>query len=90
MGNFRIVCKILQDCILPFHISPVETLWSKSAKCDAESVNRSQIEVKQTAVIGSLCVLLDNSTVQLHDSLDSRRACARSEVGFSSQNGDHA
>jgi hypothetical protein len=40
-------------------------------------------------VIGSLCVLLGSSTVQLHDSLGSRRACACSEAGFSSQNGDH-
>jgi hypothetical protein len=37
-------------------------------------------------VIGFLCVSLGSSTVQLHDSLCSRRAC--SEAGFSSQNGD--
>jgi hypothetical protein len=41
-------------------------------------------------VIGVLCVLLDSSTVQLHDSLGSIRACACSEAGFSSPNGDHA
>jgi hypothetical protein len=39
-------------------------------------------------VIGSLCVSLGSSTVQLRDSLCSRRACTCSEAGFSSQNGD--
>jgi hypothetical protein len=37
-------------------------------------------------VIGFLCVLLDSSRVQLHDSLGSRHACACSEADFSSQN----
>jgi hypothetical protein len=37
-----------------------------------------------------LCVSLGSRTVQLHDSLRSRRACACSEAGFSSQNGDSA
>jgi hypothetical protein len=32
---------------------------------------------------------LGGSTVQLHDNLGSRRACACSEAGFRSQNGDH-
>jgi hypothetical protein len=41
-------------------------------------------------VIGFLRVSLDSSTVQLHDSLGSGRACACSEAGFSSQNGDRA
>jgi hypothetical protein len=41
-------------------------------------------------VIGFLCVSLGSSTVQLHDSLGSRSAYARSEVGFSCQNGDRA
>jgi hypothetical protein len=36
-------------------------------------------------VIGFLCISLGSSTVQLHDSLGSRRACACSEPGFSSQ-----
>jgi hypothetical protein len=35
-----------------------------------------------------LSVSLCGSTEQLHDSLGSRRACACSEAGFSSQNGD--
>jgi hypothetical protein len=41
-------------------------------------------------VIGFLYVSLGSSSVQLHDSLGSRRACACSEAGFSRQNGDHA
>jgi hypothetical protein len=39
-------------------------------------------------VIGFLCVSLGSSTVQLHDSLGSRRVYACSEDGFSRQNGD--
>jgi hypothetical protein len=41
-------------------------------------------------VIRFLCVSLGSSAVQLHDSLASRRACACSKAGFSSQNGDRA
>jgi hypothetical protein len=41
-------------------------------------------------VIGFLCISPGTSTVQLHDSLGSRRVSACSEVGFSSQNGDRA
>jgi hypothetical protein len=50
------------------------------------------MEVKQLLmeVIYFLCVPLGSSTVQLHDSLDSRCTCACSEAGFSSQNGDRA
>jgi hypothetical protein len=33
---------------------------------------------------------LGSSTVELHSSLRSRRACACSEIGFSSQSGDRA
>jgi hypothetical protein len=40
-------------------------------------------------VIGFLCVSLGR-TVQLHDSLGSRRACAYLKAGFSCQNGDRA
>jgi hypothetical protein len=39
-------------------------------------------------VIGFLRVSLGSSTVLLHDSLGTRRICACSEAGFSSQNGD--
>jgi hypothetical protein len=35
-----------------------------------------------------VCVSVGSSTVQLHDSLDSRRGCACSQTGYSSQNGD--
>jgi hypothetical protein len=41
-------------------------------------------------VIGFLCVSPGSSTVQLHESIGSRRACECSEAGFSSQNGDRA
>jgi hypothetical protein len=41
-------------------------------------------------VIGFLCISLGSSTAQLHDSTGSRRACACSEAGFSSKNGDRA
>jgi hypothetical protein len=41
-------------------------------------------------VIGFLCVSLGSSTVQLDNSLGSRRAWAYSEAGFSSENGDCA
>jgi hypothetical protein len=40
--------------------------------------------------MGFLCVSLRSSTIQLYDSLDSRRACACSVAAFSSQNGDCA
>jgi hypothetical protein len=40
--------------------------------------------------IGSLCVSLGSSTVQLHDSLGNRRERACSEAGFSRQNVDRA
>jgi hypothetical protein len=41
-----------------------------------------------TDEIGFVYVPLGSSTVQLHDSLGSTRACACSETGFNSQNGD--
>jgi hypothetical protein len=41
-------------------------------------------------VIVFLRVTLFSSTVQLHDSLRSRQACACSETVFSSQNGERA
>jgi hypothetical protein len=50
--------------------------------------NGSKIAVMD--IIGFLCVLLGSSTVQLHESLGSRRTCACSEAGFSSQYGDRA
>jgi hypothetical protein len=41
-------------------------------------------------VIGFLCVSLDSSTVQLHDTSGSRYACSCSKAGFNSQNDDRA
>jgi hypothetical protein len=41
-------------------------------------------------VLGFLCVSVGSSAVQLHGRLGSRRACAYSEAGFSSQNDDRA
>jgi hypothetical protein len=48
------------------------------------------MEASQHSVLGSLCVSLGSSTVQLHDSLGSRRSYACSEAGFNSQNGNRA
>jgi hypothetical protein len=45
---------------------------------------------KKMDVIGFLCVSLGSHTAQIHDNLGSRRACAPSEAGYSSQNGDRA
>jgi hypothetical protein len=50
------------------------------------TTNASKIAVMDV-ILGSLCVSLGSSTVQLHDSLGSRRECTCSEAGFSSQNG---
>jgi hypothetical protein len=41
-------------------------------------------------VVRFLCLPLVSSTVQLHDSLGSRRACACSDVGFNSQNDERS
>jgi hypothetical protein len=41
-------------------------------------------------IIGFICVSLVSSTIQLHDSLGSRHACACSGAGFCSKNGDCA
>jgi hypothetical protein len=57
------------------------------------SVSKQTTHGSKTVVMdvtGFLCVSLGISTVQRHDSLGSRRACACSETGFSSQNGDRA
>jgi hypothetical protein len=55
---------------------------------ESQVTNGSQTAVMD--VTGFLCVSLGSSTVQLHDSLSSRRACVCSEDGFSNQNGDRA
>jgi hypothetical protein len=51
-----------------------------------ESVNRSQMG-NNTSVVDVIVLLylsLGSSTIQLHDSRGSRRACAWSEAGFGS------
>jgi hypothetical protein len=63
----------MDDSIIRGTVSKYVTNGSKTAVMDA---------------IGFLWLLLDSSTVELHDSLGSKTACAYSEVGFSSQNGD--
>jgi hypothetical protein len=55
-------------------------------------VNKEVTNASKTAVmnvISFLCVSLGSSTVHLHDSLGSRRACACPEVRFSNQNSDY-
>jgi hypothetical protein len=64
---------------LGFHQSLSATI---SPFYEGESENTSHMDV-----IGFLCVSLGSSTVQLRDSLGSRRSCANSEGGFCSQNG---
>jgi hypothetical protein len=54
-------------------------------------VSKYVTNVSKTAVmdvISFLCVSLGSSTVQLHDSVGSRRACTCSGAGFCSQNRD--
>jgi hypothetical protein len=55
-----------------------------------EGVSKQVTNGSKTAIMNVICVSLGSSTVQFHDSLDSRRACSCSETGFSSQNGDRA
>jgi hypothetical protein len=52
---------------------------------EEESVNRSQMQVMDVKRF-----LLSSSTVQHQESQGSRHACACSEAGFSSPNGNHA
>jgi hypothetical protein len=49
-----------------------------------------EVKTAEMDVTVFLCLPLGSSTVQLHDSLSSRRACACSEAGFSSHNYDRA
>jgi hypothetical protein len=56
-------------------------------------VNKQVRNGSETAVLdvmGFLCVSLVCSTFHFHDSLGSRRSCACSEAGLSSQNGNRA
>jgi hypothetical protein len=81
LQKFNYISILISDKIF---IIQIELLWNIY---EGESVKRPQTEV--TDVIG-LCAPLGSSTVQLHESAGIRRACARSEAGFSSQNGDRA
>jgi hypothetical protein len=59
----------------------------------SDDTRESHTKASKTAVMdvtSFLYVSLGSSTVQLHDSLGSRRACACSEAGFRSQIGDRA
>jgi hypothetical protein len=59
--------------------------------CERVHVSKHVTSGSKTAVmdvIGFICVSLGSGTVQLHDSLRCRRACASSRASFSSQNSD--
>jgi transposase len=67
-------------------------LWHLPAQLQVK-VRKQATNGSKTAVmnvIGFLCASLGKSTVQLHDSLGSRHACACSEAVFNSQNGNSA
>jgi hypothetical protein len=67
--------------------------WRRYVQCPVlwGRVSKQATNASKTAVMDVICsVSVDSSTVQLHDSLGSRRACACSEAGFSSQNYDRA
>jgi hypothetical protein len=82
MSSYAVTSAIEQTKYSVFHrvivrgrVSKYVTNGSKTAAID---------------VVSFLGVSLGGSTVQLHDSLSSRRACACSGAPFSSQNGDRA
>jgi hypothetical protein len=50
-----------------------------------QTINGSKTAVME--IIGFLYASLGSSTIQFHDILGSRRACACSEAGFGSENG---
>jgi hypothetical protein len=71
------------------HYSPI----TKSFDVIRGIVSKQVTNGSKTAVmdvICFLCVSLGSSTVHLHDIIGSRRACACSEAGFSSENGYRA
>jgi hypothetical protein len=62
-------------------------------QCVRERVSKLVTNGRKRAVldvVGFICVSQGSSTVELHNSLGSRRAYACLEAGFSSQNGDRA
>jgi hypothetical protein len=71
------------------HLGKSDTIWPTVGRTVSKQVTSgSQTAVME--VISFLCVSLGSSTVQLHDSLGTRHACAFTEAGFSSQNDDRA
>jgi hypothetical protein len=74
-------------CKTNFHRNKVGNLAIRSKVCKYVTYG-SKTAVMD--VIGFLCVSLGSNTVQLHDSLGSRRGCACSMGSFSSENGDRA
>jgi hypothetical protein len=74
--------------LTPIKFDGGRSLLFLQGKVSKQVTNGSKIAVMD--VIGSLCVPLGSSAVQLHDSLGSRSAWACSEAGFSSKNGDRA
>jgi hypothetical protein len=74
---------MLLEC-MNIHLVKV-VIWGRVSK---QVTNGSKTAVMD--VVGFLCVSLGSCTVQLHDSLGSKRACPCSEAGFSTQNGDRA
>jgi hypothetical protein len=94
-----LLCLFVSEVILESYVDKGETwIWSHwmipsrviltTREVSEQGTNGSKAAVID--VIGFLCVSLGSSTVQLHDSLDRRRACACPEADFSSQNGDRA
>jgi hypothetical protein len=71
-------------------VGGVEAICAKGKNYIRGRVSKQVTNGSKKAVIGFLCLSLGSSTVQLHDSLGSRRACAYSEAGFGSQNADRA
>jgi hypothetical protein len=72
--------------ILPTSLGDVASVLRERVSKQVTNGNKTAI----LDVIFFVCVSLGKRTVQLHDSLGRRRACAWSEAGFSSQNGDRA
>jgi hypothetical protein len=78
-------------CKMGFKISCVFYNIGSIYYSDADRVNITNgNKTAVMKVIWFLCVSLGSSTVQLHDSLGSRRASSCSEAGLSSQHGDGA
>jgi hypothetical protein len=86
------ICAFVCLCLYPPNNFRVpESIVIKLGMYEGESAKRTQMEATALmGIIGFLYVSLGSSTVQLHDNIGSRRLCAKSEAGFSSQIGDRA